>query len=167
VAKTLLAAAVCVGLLVAPGKTIAVIVVLAVAVLYFKPQGRTRYGSGDGFRAENAVHEAGHVVIARRRGAGGVESKIKANGKGWTEFSSVRSRLDSAVILAGGSEAANLLHHRADHGITAGDGRVLRIACRQLGVSEAHVRALARDDVRANQAAIEAVARQLDERGHL
>lgn len=166
-AKTLLAAAVCGGLLVAPGKTIAVIAVLAVAVLYLKGQRPTRYGSGNGLRAENVVHEAGHYVIARRRGAGGVTSRVKSNGLGWTDFSSARSRLDEAVIVAAGSEAANMLHLHADHGVTAGDARVLRDTCRKLGVSEAHVRALARDDVRANRAAIEAAARRLDERGRL
>jgi len=166
---TLLAGAVLISFLIAPGKTLAVVCVLAVAILWFKGQARTRY-SNSALRAENVWHEAGHNVIAKNRGAGGVESRVTPEGRGWTALNGPWNPIDDAVVTAAGSEAANAFYHGHDAGVSSGDLGVLRDICnrrrmREQGFTVARARELARADVLANRAAIKRVRDQLDERG--
>lgn len=161
---TLLAAAFLVGLIWQPGPTIALTVVVGVLLVWRRPS--VRHGSNGARRAENVVHEAGHYVIARAHGAGGVQSRVRPDGRGWTELH-VRSVRSDAIITAAGSEAANLIYHRRDAGVTAGDAAILRSTCRQLGITTDQARELARAEVVKHRGAIERAATQLDERGRL
>jgi len=166
---TLLAGAFLVSFLIAPGKTLAVVCVLAVVILWFKGQARTRY-SNSALRAENVWHEAGHKVVAQSRGVGGVVAHVTPAGKGWTEMSGPWNPVDDAVVTAAGSEAANAFYHGHDAGVSSGDLGVLRDICnrrrmREQGFTVARARELARADVLANRAAIKRVRDRLDERG--
>lgn len=161
---TVLAAALLVGLVWRPGLTIALVALVVVLWVWRRPT--VRHGSGNALRAENVVHEAGHYVIARRHGVWGVSSRVLDNGRGWTELGSTNLRSD-AIITAAGSEAANLLYHRRDAGVTRGDAQLLRDTCRRLGITTDQAREMARAEVAENRGAIERAAARLDERGRL
>jgi len=116
-------------------------------------------------RAENAVHEAGHVIISRRRGHS-ASARLWPNGNGGTSVYP-RTALDEAVILAAGSAAANLIYFKCYMGITRDDASELVGACRRAGITPDQAYRMAEDEVRANWGAIERAAKRLYENGRI
>lgn len=117
-------------------------------------------------RDENAIHEAGHYVIARARGYWGVTACLNSNGIGYTT-SNPSNPIDNAVVTAAGSEAANLLYHGCDMGITAGDLSDLHDICPGAGIGIDEARAMAREAVLTHRGEIMAAAQRLKDHGHI
>jgi hypothetical protein len=116
-------------------------------------------------RQDTAFHEAGHVVIARRRGASRISAYVKDNGTGATRATE-RSPIDLAIILAAGTEATSRFYKQnavASHH----DEATLVEVCRELGIAPDQVRRIARREVAQHGHEIRNVAEQLNRRGHL
>lgn len=111
-------------------------------------------------RRHTSLHEAGHYVVAKRRGSSGVSAWLESDRAGWTQTGTDRSVLDAAVITAAGTEATNRDRWFTEP-TTSGDARILHRKCRQAGITPAEARRLARRDVARYQGEIRKVADRL------
>lgn len=116
-------------------------------------------------RQDTVFHEAGHVVVARHRGAARVSAFVDKNGNGATTASE-RGAMDRAVILAAGIEATRrfYLPNPPD---SRHDEAMLAQVCRELGITPAQARRVARREVSQHGYEIRRVAQQLHRRGRL
>jgi hypothetical protein len=116
-------------------------------------------------RQDTAFHEAGHVVIARRRGASRISAYVKDNGTGVTRATE-RNAIDLAIILAAGTEATSRFY-KQNAAASHHDEATLVEVCRKLGITPDQVRRIARREVAEHGHEIRSVAERLNRRGHL
>jgi|SRR5882672_3976871 len=116
-------------------------------------------------RQDTAFHEAGHVVIARHRGASRVSAYVKDNGTGLTRATG-RSPMDLAIILAAGTEATRRFY-RPNPPSSRHDAEMLAEVCQRLGITPDQARRTARREVAQYGHEIRSVAERLNRRGNL
>jgi hypothetical protein len=116
-------------------------------------------------RQDTSFHEAGHVVIAKHRGASRVSAYVKDNGRG-TTWATERSTIDLAIILAAGTEASSHFYKR-DAQTSHHDEARLAEVCRQVGITPDQARRAARREVAQYGSEIRDVAERLNRRGHV
>lgn len=116
-------------------------------------------------RADTSVHEAGHVVIAKKRGASGVSARVYDDGRGWT-VAHERNATDLAVLVAAGTEATNHLLGRSDP-TSRDDAELLEETCRKLDITPDDARRIARREVAKHSSEISRVAARLNEQGRI
>lgn len=116
-------------------------------------------------RQDTAFHEAGHVVIAKHRGASRVSAYVRDNGTGLARAAE-RNPMDLAIILAAGTEATRRFY-RPNPPSSRHDAEMLEEVCRSLGITPEQARRIARREVAQHGYEIRSVAEQLNRRGHL
>jgi hypothetical protein len=116
-------------------------------------------------RQDAAFHEAGHVVVARYRGASDIAAWVSEDGAGITRANE-RSTIDHAIILAAGQEAASRFLLPNPRGCQQ-DAAELEQVCRELDISPLDVRRIARREVAAHAREIRSIAERLNRRGYL
>jgi hypothetical protein len=116
-------------------------------------------------RQDTSFHEAGHVVIAKHRGASRVSAYVTDGNTGATKAAE-RGAIDLAVILAAGTEATSRFYRR-DAPISRSDEARLAEVCRRVGITPDQARRIARREVTQHGHEIRSVAEQLNRRGHI
>lgn len=158
--KSLVAVGVLVGglLMASHGYGVALVAAIMVAFgLTCLSRGRSAgHAHGGGNRWGVAVHEAGHVVAARKFGSA---SATVGDRRGHTSYDINGSAVDEAVVQLAGSIAAKRI---AGDACLAGssDIRDARRLLRGTGVSESEARARAQRIVSANSGAIRSAAKR-------
>jgi len=160
---TLLAGAFLISFLLAPGKTLAVVCVLVVTILWFKGQSRAAYRSDFGTKHHTAIHEGGHVVVARDLNIGGVRAVLDRGShdhdwSGFTYHRPARTPLDDCIVAAAGTQATNMIYGE-NKPTTKGDAA--RIASYGPNVDSAAAHAIARRMVHARRSEIERIGAEL------
>jgi hypothetical protein len=118
-------------------------------------------------RTGTAIHEAGHVVAARQKGATDVTARVDTVGsrsRGSYSATFGGSKRDEAVIALAGAAAARRLAGRG-YEVDRSDTRQARRLLKGSGVSLRQARREARAVVRANRREIEREAKRLLKRG--
>jgi hypothetical protein len=152
-----------------PSHAPAVLLLLGAAALVIwlcsGPAGSSVYHGHGLSRQDAAFHEAGHVVVARHRGASDIAAWVGEDGAGITRANE-RGTVDHAVILAAGQAAASRFLLPNPRGCQQ-DAAELEQICLELGISPRDVRRIADREVAAHAREIRNVAERLNRRGSL
>ncbi len=118
-------------------------------------------------REGTAIHEAGHMVAARKKGATDVSGRVDTSGsKSSGSFGATfnGSKKDEAVIMLAGGAAAKRMTGRG-YEVDRSDTRAAKRLLRGSGVSVRQARREADAIVRKNKAAVDREAKRLLKRG--
>jgi hypothetical protein len=149
------------------------IVALVLAFLVVKFLSRRKSGpahghGGSGDRWGTSVHEASHVVVAKRMGGSASARLINGGKRGYFDASlpgSTTAVDDAVLLLAGGIGAKQITGDPHDR--YSDDVPRARELLRGTGVSVDQARAMASRVVSSNKGAIRSTARRLDRNGRV